>query len=641
MDMAASSNSLAAPSTSTLDLDFLDLDSLNQTLLDPLSSSTSYSTSAPKVWDMKLGESSSSVNKPAPVVAMMSPMISAPSTKKVGGGRKKRTSIYKATEEIAAEEELTDSETVVFSAAKNPTEVFSQAAAKASTRRRTVEEPISCISCSAIIGVLELRGTPASFEAAYAVSIRCKLCCSDSLDANSSSSRRSSIGNGVANILATTPTNTMFMSSSSTNRKRRGAPEAHSPADEVLSCQVCKRATAQGCVKMRAPAASTSSPLHRSSDPSLSVVHAPTVQEPVWISPDFAISLICDSCHTKYLFCSECGGGGKQRTGKYRPRALFPLNRRTCSLPHIRIGTTQVSHRVLEAPITQPDVLEGVRDVFFDCLVSLYAVPGVLEGVDEDSGTAGLSSLARIHADVEGLWSSTVRDAIVSMFPKGLAGGKIYVTVAWIEKRNRNKGKGIVGASKKKKEEEEERIPWLLRLAMEGTVAPLKEKEEVGASSVLAALPILPEPSADEMNGDVVGVEKTYVSFAVSEWDRARGALFVLQMAPRSVYLPTMESYGDLLRRNIERVQADSRRDNAPPLEHIWCWTRNLSHSRLRSIPERLGFVPLEQYIREHPGVDRSTFVREGYKPLQEEGVSLHVTNVRKFMQMMMKKSKK
>ncbi|KAJ3295006.1 hypothetical protein HDU79_009970 [Rhizoclosmatium sp. JEL0117] len=381
-------------------------------------------------------------------------------TKKVGGGRKKRTSIYKATEEIAAEEELTDSETVVFSAAKNPTEVFSQAAAKASTRRRTVEEPISCISCSAIIGVLELR-------------------------------------------------------------------------------------------------------------------------------------------------------------------------------------TTQVSHRVLEAPITQPDVLEGVRDVFFDCLVSLYAVPGVLEGVDEDSGTAGLSSLARIHADVEGLWSSTVRDAIVSMFPKGLAGGKIYVTVAWIEKRNRNKGKGIVGASKKKKEEEEERIPWLLRLAMEGTVAPLKEKEEVGASSVLAALPILPEPSADEMNGDVVGVEKTYVSFAVSEWDRARGALFVLQMAPRSVYLPTMESYGDLLRRNIERVQADSRRDNAPPLEHIWCWTRNLSHSRLRSIPERLGFVPLEQYIREHPGVDRSTFVREGYKPLQEEGVSLHVTNVRKFMQMMMKKSKK
>ncbi|KAJ3025056.1 UNVERIFIED_CONTAM: hypothetical protein HDU68_007521 [Siphonaria sp. JEL0065] len=600
---------------------------------------------------------------PAPVVAMMAPMPMPmmvpsstnanvnsnpnPNTKKVGGGRKKRMSINiknkssdipvigDEPDDVGAAD-LTDSETVVFSSAQNPTEVFSQAAIKASTRRRTVEEPISCNVCSTPIGVLELRGTPASFEAAYAVNIRCGNCCVEPLD----TPRRNSVGGS---------------SSSATNlKKRRGAPSSDSPSDEFLCCQVCKRTTAQGCVKMRAIA----SPIHKPLDsmsPTLPSASASSSsshqlqqeqeQEPTWVTPDFSINLICSSCHSKYLFCSECGGGGKQRTGKYRPRTLFPANRRTCSLPHIRIGTTEVLHRVLEAPLlpdSQNDVLEGVRDVFFDCLVSLYAVPGVLEGVDEDAVGFGGSTLSRIHADVERLWTSTVRDAIVSDAPRGLGGGKIYVTVAWIEKRNRNKGK--YGSKKKKEGAEEERIPWLLRLAMEGTVAPLKEGASGASSSaslpaLAAVTPSLPVTIKTEP-AIPFGEEKTYVSFAVSEWDRPRGALFVLQMAPRSVYLPTMESYGDLLRRNIERVQADIRRDNAPQLEHIWCWTRDVSHSRLRSIPERLGFVPLEQYIREHPGVDRATFEREAYQPLQEEGVSVHVTTVKKFMQLILKKSK-
>ncbi|TPX74603.1 hypothetical protein CcCBS67573_g04129 [Chytriomyces confervae] len=604
------------------------------------------------------------------------------STRRVNGRRKKRISVF------STEPPGSNATTCTCIAActctvtpasntTNPSVVFSQAAIKASTRRRTVEEPLECIECHDPIGVLELRGTPASFESGYAPWIKCKTCCES--------------------FLSNQTTGATSSSSASLTRKRRSAPAPESPADRILCCLVCKRPTAQGCVKSRilpsSPLHKPSEPISDPTDPSFPTLATETnAPQYEWRTPEFSVTLICSSCHARYLFCSECGGGGKTRTGKYRPRALFPLNRRTCSLPHIRIGTTPVSHRVLEAPLLSAsgslEIVEGVRDVFFDCLVSLYAVPGVLEaGVDGDGvgflGSAeanrgdgfedrpdvklmeaGSSSdhsdmraiaatpesggtLSRIYKQVEELWASTVLDAITSENPKGLGGGKIHVTVAWIEKRNRNKG--LVSRKKKVKDEEEvqdEGVPWLVRLAMEGTIAPLKSvggdvgfvsgKAVAGGRSTSesrgnVATNSFPGALADE--GDA-SIEKTYVSFAVSEWDRARGALFILQMAPRSVYLPTKESYGDLLQRNIERVQADSRRDNAPPLQHVWCWTREESHSRLKTIPERLGFVPLEQYIRENPGIDRATFSRDAYPPLMEAGVSVHVTSVKKFMKM-------
>ncbi|KAJ3106658.1 hypothetical protein HDU97_005810 [Phlyctochytrium planicorne] len=37
-------------------------------------------------------------------------------------------------------------------------------------------------------------------------------------------------------------------------------------------------------------------------------------------------------------FCTKCGGGGQWRTGRWRPKELFDSNRKTCSLPHLRLG---------------------------------------------------------------------------------------------------------------------------------------------------------------------------------------------------------------------------------------------------------------------------------------------------------------
>ncbi|KAJ3192201.1 hypothetical protein HK101_006912, partial [Irineochytrium annulatum] len=57
-----------------------------------------------------------------------------------------------------------------------------------------------------------------------------------------------------------------------------------------------------------------------------------------WVEPDFGVEVVCARCVVDFNFCSNCGGGGTWRTGKWRPRQLFPPKRRTCRLSHLRIG---------------------------------------------------------------------------------------------------------------------------------------------------------------------------------------------------------------------------------------------------------------------------------------------------------------
>jgi hypothetical protein len=54
--------------------------------------------------------------------------------------------------------------------------------------------------------------------------------------------------------------------------------------------------------------------------------------------PPFSVEVVCSYCRSHFAFCSDCGGGGKHRTGKYRPVQLFLPGRRTCKLSHVRYG---------------------------------------------------------------------------------------------------------------------------------------------------------------------------------------------------------------------------------------------------------------------------------------------------------------
>ncbi|KAJ3202547.1 hypothetical protein HDU67_000435 [Dinochytrium kinnereticum] len=445
-----------------------------------------------------------------------------------------------------------------------PVEAFrfaaAHAAAQASSRRKTVEESCVCILCGAQIGLLHLRGTQKTLETVMVVvDIKCEKCAGD--------------GSGLS-----------LAAASKTRKRYRENP--------LIECEVCRKNLGSGAVRLADEGTQG----------------AATAE-----SRGIEVEVVCEPCGSSYLFCSECGGGGKSRTGKWRPKELFSKNRKTCSLPHIRIGNAVVLYRVLEVPKElSSGVMRGVKDVFFDCLLSLYAIPSIIE-------TPRFGSYLNVRSEVEQLWNRTVEDAITNDLPTGLGGGKMYLTVAWIEKRHRNRGKGKNAVNKAP-------VPWLQKLALEGTVAPLKQ-----------------EPASPNMNDDVrdakdspppAGIERCYTAFAIFEWDRAHGSLFILQMAPRSIFVPTMESYGELIRRGVERVQADVRRDNAPSLEHLWCWTRAEEHARLKVIPERLGFVPVEQYVRANPAVDRNGFEREGYGPLKEEGVSIYATSIKDFLKL-------
>ncbi|KAJ3098216.1 hypothetical protein HDU97_004198 [Phlyctochytrium planicorne] len=67
---------------------------------------------------------------------------------------------------------------------------------------------------------------------------------------------------------------------------------------------------------------------------------------------------ICARCVRGYDLCTQCGGGGTFRTGKWRPRQLFEPGRRTCSLSHDRIGAIShfqiTSYACPSSPIESP-----------------------------------------------------------------------------------------------------------------------------------------------------------------------------------------------------------------------------------------------------------------------------------------------
>ncbi|KAJ3113021.1 hypothetical protein HDU96_003897 [Phlyctochytrium bullatum] len=71
-----------------------------------------------------------------------------------------------------------------------------------------------------------------------------------------------------------------------------------------------------------------------------------------WIEPDFGVEVVCADCVKDFDFCSNCGGGGTWRTGKWRPRQLFQEGRRTCNLSHVRFGDKiQVQIVTYECPL--------------------------------------------------------------------------------------------------------------------------------------------------------------------------------------------------------------------------------------------------------------------------------------------------
>ncbi|KAJ3376836.1 hypothetical protein HDU92_008968, partial [Lobulomyces angularis] len=68
------------------------------------------------------------------------------------------------------------------------------------------------------------------------------------------------------------------------------------------------------------------------------------------VEVDFGFESICCTCRDKYGFCTECGGGAKFRTGKWRPLSFFLENKKTCNILHSRFGKATINHFTFTLP---------------------------------------------------------------------------------------------------------------------------------------------------------------------------------------------------------------------------------------------------------------------------------------------------
>lgn len=293
---------------------------------------------------------------------------------------------------------------------------------------------------------------------------------------------------------------------------------------------------------------------------------------------DIKVEYVCKDCGVKYLFCSECGGGGKQRTGKWRPKELFDKGRRTCSLPHIRVGSVDVHYNVIKVSEITEQILFGIQDVFFDCFLSIYCIPSVM-------GTVAYGSFEVIREKINKLWQTTVLDVIQNAKPDK----ETYITLAWIYKRHRNKGLNRKSAALLK-----EATPWLRRLGFGNIFSASHESTAAYEDSL----------------------HHCYVSFSISEWDPQNETVFINQIAPRSVFLKTMDGYLEMIKNTVAHIKNDAAITGRQIPQTIWCWAKS-DHARLQSIPQRIRFSLKSVFLRANPHLNAKILEKPDYSPLQ------------------------
>ncbi|KAI8914048.1 hypothetical protein DFJ77DRAFT_465669 [Powellomyces hirtus] len=118
-------------------------------------------------------------------------------------------------------------------------------------------------------------------------------------------------------------------------QKEKRRQNGHSPADTPVRCHICKCLSAAGGFRL----------------PFAMDVNGKT--DFTWNAPDFPVEFQCDQCRQEFALCSDCGGGGKFRTGKWRPVQMFQAGRATCSSDHIRMSGIQTTTGVFYLNHTQ------------------------------------------------------------------------------------------------------------------------------------------------------------------------------------------------------------------------------------------------------------------------------------------------
>ncbi|KAI8815385.1 hypothetical protein BJ742DRAFT_864603 [Cladochytrium replicatum] len=295
---------------------------------------------------------------------------------------------------------------------------------------------------------------------------------------------------------------------------------------------------------------------------------------------DFKIEIVCTPCRSKYRFCTECGGGGKYRTGKYRPTELFIGSRRTCLLSHVRLGgASSVSIVVYEASGTpiSTQVLDETRDVHNDGFYSLFACTEIMEARGTRLATFERVQSLGMHGwkAVEGLLrgeNTAVHPGVVRLLgcaymerPSGKGRGGSCPTVASLGQLRASGGTLVT-------------LPLKKGNAAQQSAA----EDEARAAGALA-------------NGTLRSIQ---VAYAAAEWDRTTGTLFVGEAYVRVTTPTTLGILRQLYEALLSQTQTISAREGTVGgVQWIWTVIR-VEHVRLQSYVERLGFVAVEEWAK-------------------------------------------
>ncbi|KAM0790485.1 hypothetical protein ACM66B_003360 [Microbotryomycetes sp. NB124-2] len=318
--------------------------------------------------------------------------------------------------------------------------------------------------------------------------------------------------------------------------------------DDVLTCDVCRRDVGTGGLRLVGAAEGE--------------------------NPEVTIEVLCAHCEARYLRCSDCGGGGGNRgVGRWRAKEMFPEGRRTCGLPHVRIGTlndmTYDVWPITTIPRAQlPKLIELCRELYTITIYATLAVPDMMESQ---------GALARSFEEVEkqAMDSWCMFEPLMTDDVEGTHHTRRYVALRWSTPTSR-KGK--------------------------------KPKNSGG------------DDSSDDPNQPVPLIRqgKILAGFILAEWDLNIGSLHVALTMPTGsgesydAASRLMQTLFRHVRNDVASVNFARKQQGAPPLPNLkQAWSLHMikRDSRIMSrIESRRGFVPLDDYLTKFPDANRSDF---------------------------------
>ncbi|KAJ1553656.1 hypothetical protein HK405_007295 [Cladochytrium tenue] len=174
-----------------------------------------------------------------------------------------------------------------------------------------------CRVCGRDMGAIFLHGKDSEFDAPYVADVVCRAC----HDPQQGGLAVPATPGGTAGpdapaaVAARPPPVGSAAFTASVRNSRRFLYRAGGP-HKPIRCDACHGRFGYGGVRLLGTSDSDLAP---------------------WIDPAFQVEYICKNCHDNFRVCTDCGSGGKFRTGKWRPVEFFSEGR-VCNLHHIRLG---------------------------------------------------------------------------------------------------------------------------------------------------------------------------------------------------------------------------------------------------------------------------------------------------------------